>query len=64
MIQTHDKCKYFSFKSCYHSENEIMKQFILNTDIPESGVPIIIDDSLKADVDKLCADCSKFKPLS
>lgn len=61
MEQKHGNCKYYSFKSCYHSENEIMKQFLGNTSIPTSGGRVTLDMSKESDVDKLCAACPKFK---
>jgi hypothetical protein len=64
MIQTktYSNCKCFSIRNlCPHREDELMKQFVMGTHIPESSVPIQIDFSKEDEINKICSSCNKFK---
>ena len=62
--QTYDKCKYFGLRNlCPHFEEEIMKQFVYNTEVPQSSTPVLLNLDKKDDVNKICMSCIKFKPL-
>ena len=61
--QTYHNCKYFSIRNrCPHRDNELMKQFILETEVPQSSVPINLNFSKEVEVNKICSSCDKFKP--
>jgi hypothetical protein len=60
--QTYDKCKYFGIRNlCPHIEEEIMKQFVLNTEIPESSVSVPLNFDKADEVNKICMFCIKFE---
>jgi hypothetical protein len=60
--QTYDNCKYFSIRNlCPHRDNELMKQFILETEVPQSSVPITLNFSKEMEVNNICSSCDKFK---
>lgn len=59
--QTYDK--YFSIRNrCPHRDNEVMKQFIFETEVSQSSVPINLDFSKEVEVNNICSSCDKFKP--
>jgi len=60
--QTYDKCQYFGIRNlCPHREHELMKQFVADTEVPQSNVPINLDFSKEGEINKLCSSCDKFK---
>lgn len=60
-MKKHQDCKFFGYrKTCLHGEDNIMKQFLSDTEIPQSGVPIPLDFSKSEEIDKICSSCPKF----
>ena len=60
--QTYNSCQYFGIRNlCPHRESEIMKEFISDTEIPQSSVPVLLDFSKEKEVNELCSSCNKFK---
>jgi predicted transcriptional regulator len=61
--QTYGNCKYFSIRNlCPYRDDELMKQFILETEVPQSNVPMTLNFSEEMEVNKICSSCDKFKP--
>jgi len=62
-IQTHDKCKSFSYKKCPHANDEIMQRATQETPQyyggePEQMLPFPTDD----EINKICSQCDAFNP--
>ena len=59
---TYIKCRNFDSIYCPYRKDELMKNFIMNTTVLESSVPIARDFSKREEINKLCSSCDKFTP--
>jgi hypothetical protein len=63
-MRKHDDCKFFgSLTLCLHGKDELMRQFLCDSEILESPVPITRDFSKAEEVDNLCFTCPKFESI-
>lgn len=57
------KCKFFGSRAyCLHKDNEKMKKFLRETEIPQSNTPVMLDFSELEEIGALCSSCPKFTP--
>jgi hypothetical protein len=61
-MNTPDDCKYFGYKACKYSDNEIMKR--ATQDIPRyyGGRLPVLDFPDPKEVEAICSECDKFTP--
>ena len=62
--QTYKSCQHFGIHNlCPYRENKIMKEFVSETEMPQSSVPVYLDFSKEKEVNELCSSCNKFKSI-
>jgi hypothetical protein len=61
MEQTHDKCKYYSYKKCPHIEDDIMIRANQETPNYYGGeIQQMFSFPTEEEINKLCGNCPAF----